>query len=74
MLRPEDCSNKQQWNVYFSQFIPNAGFEVPTAVVMGYNAVLSVECQLTFRRNISPPCSELATCFNSGFLFTLFRP
>jgi hypothetical protein len=48
--------------------------KVLTAVVMkstifkGYNAVSSVECQMTFRRNIS----LLATCFHAGFLLGLF--
>jgi hypothetical protein len=34
--------------------------------LLGYDAVLSVEFQPTFRRNISPP-SKLATCLLVGF-------
>jgi hypothetical protein len=37
-----------------------------------YDAVYSVESQPTFRRNISPPFSLLATCFHAGFLLNFF--
>jgi hypothetical protein len=35
--------------------------------------VYSVECQPTFRRNISPPSAALLdTCFHAGYLLGLF--
>jgi hypothetical protein len=40
--------------IYTSQGV---GYEILTTMVMGCNAVFSVESQSTFRRNISPPSS-----------------
>jgi hypothetical protein len=53
--------------------------EVIMAVVMEHYAVLSIERQPTFQRNMSPPSSGLktkqtllATCFHIDFLLDLF--
>jgi hypothetical protein len=74
-------SNKQ---LYTCKILGSHSGNYEEFSLLGYNAVLSVEIQRMFRKNISPPSSGrrisrvrnhaalLAICFHTGFLPGLF--